>query len=201
MTSLKAAAILVLTAAGTACASNAMAQTIAYTSYENLGKHSYQGPQSVGTAGYHLGYLPSGYIALAASFVPTTTGTLDYLELALGSLAGFPAATVTLVPDNGSGAPDLSDPVLETLLAQKLPLGSGVKTRSTKLVSAAKPSLTAGQTYWIILTTAAYDGNLMWYQSDTVSQRVIYTNDGGQNFTGYTSHQAAFEVVVNTSES
>jgi hypothetical protein len=197
MNAIKTAALLAIAAASIA-ATSASAQTIAYSSYNGANKHAQLGPESVGTAGDHLGYLPPGYIALAAEFVPTVTGTLDHFDMALGVSTGLAAATVTLVPDNGSGAPNLTGPVLETIVVQKLPVDKGSKTKSTVVRSTATPTLTAGMTYWIILTTAAYDGSLSWFQSNTVDQRVIFTADGGQTFSGYTSHQAAFDVWLNT---
>ncbi len=98
------------------------------------------------------------------------------------------------MPDNGSGQPDLSGATLETIIAQTLPADKGIPTRSTVVRSVAKPGLTGGMTYWIIVTTAAYDGNLYWCQSDSVTQTVSYTADGGQTFKGYTTRQAAFDV-------
>ena len=196
MTSHLKAALLAMTMVGTATAAHAGAAKVAYTSFTTgHGFNQNEGPETVGTAGDHLGYLPAGYIALAASFVPTISGTLDYLDIALVQVNGLPAVTVTLVPDNGSGAPLLTNPVLETIIAPKLQAYNGSNT-STKIVSAAKPTLTAGQTYWIIVTAAAYDDNIIWLQSNNVMQRVIYTNDGGQTYKGYTGNQAAFDVVV-----
>lgn len=190
------AALFALVATSSVVA-GASAQTLVYTSFTGHGKHAALGPQTVGTGGDHLGYLPAGYIALAASFVPAVSGNLDHYDVSLGAISGFAGATLTLVDDNGSGAPNVqSGHVYETIVAQKLPTDNQNTTKNTLLRSVNKPALVAGTTYWLILTTAAYDGNLEWYQSNQTDNRVLFTKDGGQTYSGYTGSQTAFDVWV-----
>jgi hypothetical protein len=128
-------------------------------------------------------------VELAAQFfTPNRTNPLDYIDLAITNY-GRPlgvmgqGVAIALVPDNGSGtAPDTHAPALEEWTIAKLKYNYvGEVAKVTKVVSKLHPMLTAGKTYWIVLTPSSYDGSVAWNFSGQGAKGVV-SLDGGKTW-------------------
>jgi hypothetical protein len=126
-------------------------------------------------------------LAFAMEFTPTTTGTLDSIEVEVISLT--PAITTIdfLVTTNSGGVPGLT---LDTL---HVPL-----TTSNALETANSnnhPLLTAGTLYWLEITPPATNGNVRW---DLASPGTSGTTWNSSSNTPVTGNLDAFELSGTT---
>lgn len=123
---------------------------------------------------------------VAVPFVPSTSGTLDYLDVAASYFAGTQGAIVSLVADNG-GSPAPATAVLETFTVTKLPVAdvtdlAANDTHHVKLTSKLKPALVAGTSYWLMIAPLGYDSAFLVQGSPTTSGSIDLSLDGGQTW-------------------
>ncbi|MCA9390110.1 hypothetical protein KC571_01795 [candidate division WWE3 bacterium] len=110
---------------------------------------------------YQFGH-SSQYRDIAQSFVPTTTGTINEVEVYLRKQSNPSNLTLRIAPDDG-GQPDDSDIASGTL--QSSWVTSSLSWISVDLTST--PTLNAGQTYWIILDGGNNSSRYYYWGSDS----------------------------------
>ena len=181
---------------------SANAATKAYSTYGlrnstcNCGGTNLLGP-------YESSSAPRGANWLAASFVLTTAGTLDHIDLPLGVETGYPGAIISLVADDGSGRPnDLGSRQMEMWVNSKFPTDNQPQ-KSTKFASKLHPALAANTKYWIVVEPIAFDSYVIWAYSSlapVTPPPVLTSSTGGGSWSAVTSvpvnTPAAFDVWV-----
>ncbi len=120
---------------------------------------------------------------IAAPFVPTGSGPLDFLYVAAIYLSGTEGVVVTLVNDN-SGSPGPVTTVLESFVTQHL--GSSTKP-TVKLTSTLHPTLSAGTQYWLVMAPLGYNSLATWKLSDTHTAVPDISSDGGKTWVSFDS--------------
>ena len=113
---------------------------------------------------------------IAAPFVPTGSGTLDYLDVAVRYVGGTEGVVVALVNDN-SGSPAPITTVLESFTVTSLPASTVAKPKK-RLTSKAHPSLTGGNTYWVVIEPLGYDSESTWILGTNTTPPDFSVNGG-----------------------
>ena len=158
--------------------------------YTNFGYRT-----SFGTGYYFVSGPVNQAATYAAPFIATTTGPLDHIDLAI---AGG-KVTVSIYPDNGGVPGNINNgPALEDFLASPVPSTNG---KPVKFASKAHPTLTAGQTYWVIVAPLYYDTITHWSLNTTGVSGVDASFAGGNDgswapYTANGSVTPAFDVWV-----
>jgi hypothetical protein len=101
------------------------------------------------------------------------------------------------VADNGKGAaPEANAPALEEWIVTKLKytVTQHAITKLTKVASKLHPALTAGTTYWIILSPTGYDGSTIWYYNTVIQGSALLSFDDGRTWPSSGAVSPAFDV-------
>jgi hypothetical protein len=122
----------------------------------------------------------------AASFAPTQNFTLDTISFAAKLLSGSDPLTVAIATDNASspGAP------IETFDVTSLSSTPTVLT----VDSISHPLLSAGATYWVVLSTAD-STSITWYWNDQMFVGVSSFSAGAWHASGTEVPTPAFDVT------
>jgi hypothetical protein len=135
----------------------------------------------------------------AAPFVPSASGTLNHLDVAItnwapaftGGLAK--GATVALVADE-NGLPAVHASALEEWVIGTLPLYPVQKSKA--LVSKRLPALVGGTRYWLVVMPGGFDGFAIWNDNLVGVNNMIFSVDGGSTWAAAV-HSATFDVWIN----
>jgi len=116
----------------------------------------------------------------AVSFVPQVTGTLSHIQIpVLGAVTGTTTFQLWVTTDN-AGHPGTI--VEGPLLLSNIPnLTINLIAAPMHVFSVARPTLTAGQTYWLVVAPAANTTTGTWFLSsgDTPSGTNLLVNSTG----------------------
>ena len=94
---------------------------------------------------------PQPFVGEAFAFVPTTSGNLNLLNLAISADSGN-LANISIAANSGGNLPGTH---LESFLNVSAPGPFGVSNPVTSLTSTVHPFLQAGQTYWLTVEPAS----------------------------------------------
>ncbi|MBV8800951.1 MAG: hypothetical protein JO208_14235 [Alphaproteobacteria bacterium] len=177
---------------------NANAQTRVYNNFH--AHHSSNSHSAIcvkGAASAQCGEHPSSlFMATAVAFSPSASGLLSYIDVAAGQYSGTQGVAVTLVKDN-AGAPSLTDPILEGWVLTSKEIACCEVYLHEKLSSVAAPSLTAGTTYWIVMTPVGFDSFTYWQRSyDDQQTKHALSYDGGVTWQNDLSIAQVFDVYI-----
>ncbi len=146
----------------------------------------------------------SGTEQVASYFYAPVGGTLDHIDIAIGSYFGGPDAgvsgvSVALVTNNdGTGYPSNAQSLEEWIVTKAPSVYSKIKP--TKLASKVHPALSAGTYYWVVVTPIGYDVASFILDNSTGACCQSYSNDGGNTWNLYSGSVAgasfAFDVWV-----
>ena len=137
--------------------------------------------------------LSGGFVGHAEFFVPSVSGNLYSLQLAVGQISGGTGLVNLSIAANNGGTPGAT---LESFLNAQAPSpGSGVLT----LNSVTQPLLQAGATYWLCAEPAQSTTAVGWFVNDQ-GYRNDYAQEGppGQWTSGHITFESngAFDVSV-----
>ncbi len=134
----------------------------------------------------------------AASFVPTVSGNLDYVDVATYNYGdGAKGAVMTVVADH-NGSPVPLTRVLDTVNVASL--GQVVPEPYVKIAPTTHPKLTAGTTYWLMLAPRGYNSFGAWYYGVNTTNFDWSTNGGATWSPCYCGNNLAFDVFVTATE-
>src|SRR5215472_6300456 len=137
--------------------------------------------------------LPGGFVGHAELFVPSVSGNLNSLQVAVGQISGGTGlVNFSVAADNG-GTPGAT---LESFSNEQAPSpASGVLT----INSVTQPLLQAGATYWLVAEPAQSTTSVGWYANDQGFKN-DYAQEGppGQWTSGHITFESngAFAVSV-----
>jgi hypothetical protein len=135
---------------------------------------------------------PGADVVTTGQFFATQTGTLAYVQLALGCVSGLNGVSVALVTSNQNIPNETSAPLEEWKLPSVTANCGGVLA---KLVSKVQPTITAGQFYFLVVTPAGWDTAVAWFVNSVGAAGAKQSDNGGGTWTGFGS-DPAFAVYV-----
>ena len=103
-----------------------------------------------------------GFTAMSESFSPAVTALLGQIEVPVDAISGTGNLVVEITSDGG-GVPG---PTIEESLSAAAPGTASLVT----LTSALHPTLTAGTTYWVVVTTSG-TLNINWFVASDLNLR------------------------------
>ncbi len=135
-----------------------LAGTIAYTTYGLNYEYCTTCGLTIGAANGNTGYTQ------ADQFVPTVSGQLEQIDVAIGLVTGTSEADLFLLTDNS----DTPGSLIETF---QVPPGPPYGTPGVHLVASSTlhPLLNAGQKYWLMGTLAVPTDQAIWYTNPDVT--------------------------------
>lgn len=110
------------------------------------------------------------FTAISESFSPAVTALLGQIEVPVNAISGIGNLVVEITSDGG-GAPG---PTIEESLSATAPGTASLVT----LTSLLHPTLTAGTTYWIVVTTSG-TLNINWFVASDLNLRNADFFSGG----------------------
>lgn len=140
---------------------------------------------------------PISYISVACSFSPTISGNLSSVQLPVEQNTSASGAsnnfTVSLDGDNGGNGPLTTEVLAFGTLTATTPEGSGDLT--TFNYTGASLTLSAGVTYWIVVSPADSNTFVLWDGTLGGTPTTYYSNDDGFTYVPESTNVAcAFQV-------
>jgi hypothetical protein len=134
----------------------------------------------------------------ACGFTPTHSGPLEHVEVGVGWNNGFNGIVLSVVEGDAKGPTMGPMHVLDTMVTQQispgwLPPALGM----TKVASVNHPVISAGKTYWLVMTPVGLDTYVYWHVADVKSNnQCLWSADGGQTWFDPQNPQELFKVYI-----
>jgi hypothetical protein len=129
----------------------------------------------------------------ACAFTPTQSGTLDHVEVGVLLLHGFNGIVLSVVEGDAKGPTMGPMHVLDTMM---FALSAGGPSM-TKVASVNHPVISAGKTYWLVMSPVGLDTFVYWSMADLKSNnQCLVSADGGQTWFYPHNPQDLFTVYI-----
>jgi len=134
--------------------------------------------------------------SVGEAFTPSSTFSLDSIELAAGYLSGTNSLIVKLVGDYMSSSPDMPNVLGEWTFTDVANGNNPVNGEILTGTSSSNPILESGMQYWLVAIPGAIDSSFVWFwAAPEVYGLFSGSADGGYTWSaGHNDIQGAFRI-------